>query len=175
MMMRKYAKRTTAVVAAAAMMVSVCAMPVSAADTDTKSTNVTYTVTESYAWSVPSTIEFTSSTDTVKADDDDGNTQKVKVTQNVISENTKLKITAAGSGNDNAFTIKTSKAVDILPYTIKVGASTDALAVNGTVLEVNAGTNTGSADLTFSLEKKTVEKAGNYNGSVIYTAAVVAQ
>lgn len=173
MMMRKYAKRTTAVVAAAAMMVSVCAMPVSA--TDTKSTDVTYTVTESYAWSVPSKIEFTSSTDTVKADDDDGNTQKVKVTQNVIGENTKLKITAAGSGTDNAFTIKTSKAVDILPYTIKVGASTDALAVNGTVLEVNAGTNTGSADLTFSLEKKTVEKAGNYNGSVIYTAAVVAQ
>lgn len=175
-MMKKYMNRAAAIATAAAMVFSASGMNVLAADNKTTdTTTVKYSVEESYTWSVPSEIEFTSTSDTVIANADSGNTQKVKVTKNVIAENKKLQIKAAGSGTSGAFTIQTNEAVRILPYSIKVGNAVDNLAVNGVVLEVNAGTNTGVADLTFTLTKDSVEQAGDYNGTVTYTAVVVSQ
>ena len=52
--------------------------------TTTASTNVEYVVTASYEWSVPSKITFTDTIAEVEANADTGDTQKVKVTKNII-------------------------------------------------------------------------------------------
>lgn len=156
------------------MMAPMASGTVLAAETP-KTTTVKYTVTESYEWSVPTTITFTSDNTTITAGDDSGATQKVKVTKNVIAEGTKLRITAKGSGTDGAFTIVPTGKSHTLAYTIKVDNASEALAVGGTVLDVAAGTNTGSTNLTFTLTKDNVEQAGEYTGTVSYSAEVVAQ
>lgn len=161
-MMKKYANKVVAAAMAVTMMVPMVCTSVMAADDNTKSTTVKYGVTTSYEWSVPSEIDFTNATDaTVTANDETGNTQKVKVTKNVIPEGQKLQITAKGSGTDGAFTIAaegTGKS-HILSYSIKSGNT--ELSVNGVVLAVNAGTNTGNAELTFKLTKDETEMADN--------------
>ena len=52
--------------------------------TTTASTNVEYVVTASYEWSVPSKITFTDTIAEVEANADTGDTQKVKVTKNIM-------------------------------------------------------------------------------------------
>ena len=47
------------------------------------------------------------------------------------------------------------------------------MAAGGTVLDVNAGTNTGNAVLKFELTKDNVERAGNYTGTVAYESSVI--
>lgn len=177
-MMKKYANKFMAATMAAAMMVSMGGMNVLAADT--KSTDVKYSVTEGYTWSVPSEIDFTAN-DTVTANAENGKQQKVMVTKNVIGVGKKLQITAKGSGANDAFSIvskndsASTNKEKVLNYSIKVESASTGLAVGETILELNAGTDTGSKALTFTLTKDSVEQAGDYNGTVTYTAAVVNQ
>lgn len=177
-MMKKYMNRAAAIATAAAMMFSASGINVLAADT--KNTTVKYSVTESYTWSVPSEIDFTAN-DTVTANAENGNPQKVMVTKNVIGVGKKLQITAKGSGTNDAFSIvskndsASANKEQVLYYSIMVEGSSSKLEVGKTILEVNAGKDTDSKALTFTLEKDTVEQAGDYNGTVTYTAAVVNQ
>lgn len=155
---------------AVSMMVPMMGMNVFAADAknDNATTNVKYTVQKSYTWSVPSEIDFNTNT-TVTTSGTNGNTQNVCVTKNVIPEKTKLHIIVS---NSNTFTI-TSEEGKTLNYTVKVGDSTQALTAGGTVLDVNAGTNDGSAVLKFELKKDAVERAGNYKGTVEFVSSVI--
>ncbi len=143
-----------------------------AADDITKTTEVKYQVEESYEWSIHTEIDFGknagSKTTVAKADN------AVAVTKNVLLEGNKLKITVKGSGTNGAFSINNGKT-EVLKYAINDGAAD--LAVDGTVLEVNAGTNTGSKALKFTLSTadRDSEIAGSYTGTVTYTAQVVAQ
>lgn len=168
--MKKYVNKILAAATAAAMMASMGGMGVMAEDT--KTTTVKYDVTQSYTWSVPSTIDFTNAADSkVTTSGTTGATQNVLVTKNVIPEGKKLQITAAGSGTDGAFTIVPKGKSHTLSYTLKAGST--AVTSGGSVLEVAAGTNTGSATLTFTLSKDATERADNYEGTVTYTVAVV--
>lgn len=169
-MMKKYTGKVLAATMAASMMVPMMGMNVFAADASTKSgtTNVKYDVQESYTWSVPTEIDFTNSA-TVTTNGDSGKTQNVCVTKNIIPEKKKLHIIVS---SNNKFTI-TSAEGKILNYTVKVGDSTEALTAGGTVLDVNAGTNTGNAVLKFELTKDDVERAGNYTGTVAYESSVI--
>lgn len=148
------------------------ASPVAMAETETstKETKVKYSVTETYEWNIHPEIDFGKDAGVNQAVNKNAN--KVSVTKNVLHEGAKLEIKVKGSGTGNAFTISNGKT-EVLSYAINDG-STD-LAVNGTVLEVAAGTNEGSKDLNFKLTtaNKKAEIAGNYNGTVSYTASIV--
>lgn len=63
----------------------------------------------------------------------------------------------------------------MLGYAVKSG--TNAVDVNGTVLDVNAGTNTGETKMDFKLSTttKAAEVAGQYEGTITYASSVVNQ
>lgn len=161
--------------AVAATMIATMGSSVWASDDPDHQTEVTYTVTQSYTWSVPSEITFTKDNATVTTGNSDG-PANVSVSENVIPENTKLQITAKGDTNDSSFYITNTNGT-VLKYDVKVGNSDTAMKPNGTVLEVKSGTNTASTPLTFALTKtangNTAEVPGTYTGNVAYTASVV--
>lgn len=166
MMMKKIVKRVLAAAMAVCMMAPMAGISVCAAALETtKNTTVSYTVSDSYEWSVPSNLTLV-----------DGAAElTVEASSCVISTGKKLSITAVGNGTDGAFTVALGGG-QTLGYTITVGNSADSLAVNGEVLAVNAGTTAGSAILKFKLaEDAAATMAGTYTGTVTYTASVVAQ
>lgn len=148
-------------------------------ETTSEETTVKYAVTEGYEWTIHSEIDFgadkgANSTE-VKGTSSDGN--KVEVTKNVIPNGKKLKITVAGSGDSNAFTIKNNDGVT-LDYTVNNGdTGASDLIPGGEVLSVAAGTNNGEKTMVFTLTTGagTAEVAGSYSGTVTYTAEVVNQ
>lgn len=160
------------------MAMPVCANEVNPATNDSQSTTLHYEVGSHYTWTIHSGIDF-------GKDGGTGNTlngtvktgeQKVKVTENVIEEGKKLHITAAGSGGDSkAFSVKIKDGVTTLNYAVKSGEN--AVDVNGTVLDVNAGTNADEVAMEFKLSTTTdtAEKAGTYEGTITYSASVVNQ
>lgn len=167
---------------AAAMMAAGGVSPVLAEQTaqDTsKDATLEYTVDETYEWSIHKGIDFGANAgvnQSVDKDVDKDNAKNtVAVTKNVLREGKKLHITLKGSGSDGAFTINNS-GTEVLSYAVK-GAAAGDIEVDGTVLDVASGTNAGSDVLTFTLSttNKQAEVAGEYTGSVTYTAAVVAQ
>ena len=139
---------------------------------DTKDTEVKYQVEESYEWSIHSEIDFGKNAGSKSSVEKENNA--VQVTKNVLLEGNKLKISVKGSGTSDAFSITNGKT-EVLSY--KINDGTSDLAVGGTVLEVNAGTNVGSKALKFTLAtaNREAEIAGSYTGTVTYTAEVVAQ
>lgn len=137
--------------------------------TTTGMTDVKYAVTESYEWTIHSEIDFGENAGVNKSVEKTGNT--VSVTKNIIPDGTKLQITVAGSGTDGAFEIKNGSTP--LTYTVKKGDN--GISSGGSVLDVSAGTNAADAALTFTLSTTTkgAEVAGDYKGTVTYTATVV--
>ena len=159
------------------MAMPVCAKEVNPAAADSQSTTLKYEVTSHYTWEIHSEIDFgknagvskTEVNGTVKTGE-----QKVKVSENVIEEGQKLHITAAGSGAEGAFTIKNGdKGTEVLNYAVTSGDK--AVGINGDVLDVLAGQNTGETAMGFKLSttKNAAEKAGSYTGTITYSASVV--
>ena len=153
---------------------NVFAKNVDPATVDSQETTLNYKVGSHYTWEIHSDIDFgkdggTNATlnGTVKTGE-----QKVKVTENVIEEGKKLHITAHGSGTDKAFTI-TNGSNTVLNYAVKSGDK--AVGVDGDVLDVVAGTNTGETVMDFKLSTTTdtAEKAGTYTGTITYASSVV--
>lgn len=187
----KLKKNLAAAVLAAAMVASL-ATPVFAEDGidlyETKSsdtTEVKYTVSESYTWSVPSEIDFTKN-ETVTTSGTTGNTQNVQVTKSVITPGKKLQIKineSSVTADKGGFGIKTTGVngkIVTLAYEVKAkeGAGdnyTKTLNVGDSVLEVKAGDDTGMTELQFTLKKADIEQAGTYTGTLTYTASVVDQ
>ena len=137
---------------------------------DTESTTVKYTVKEAYEWSIHSEIDFGESDGTKVNTTINNDNNTVKVTKNVISDGKTLNISVKGSGTDGAFEIANGNTK--LTYTIADGSTN--ISNGGTVLDVVAGTNEGSKDLTFTLTtgSGTAEVAGSYTGTVTYTASI---
>lgn len=158
-------------VAVAASMVTPMALTSVMADEPSKSTTVTYEVQQGYEWSVPTEIKFTADSDSVTTSGTTGATQDVQVTKNVIPNGKNLVISVTNTD----FKIATTDGAS-LNYKVSVkgtdGQFTELKNGNLNVLSVAAGTNTGSATLKFDLTKDSVEKAGNYSGTVSYSAAV---
>lgn len=143
------------------------------ADDNTKSANLKYQVTEGYEWSIHSEVDFGKDAGTNKTVDGTMETNTVAVTKNIIGDGKKLNITVAGSGTTGAFTIANGNTV--LAYDVAAGDQT--VLTGGTVLDVAAGTNKDSKVMTFTLHTTTdeAEVAGNYAGTVTYTAAIINQ
>ncbi len=158
------------------LMVALCVLTlgVAAEDPDTKGANVQYRVNESYTWAVHADIDFganagVNQTVNRNAAIEGGDAVGVAVTENVISDGKKLQIKVASQNNWRVVNGSTSLAYTATP------AGGSALANNDTVLEVPAGTNTGSKAIAFSLNtgSATAEVAGNYLDVLTYTAAIV--
>ena len=151
-----------------ALMVVPTVMPIMA--NDEKSTTVSYEVEQSYEWSIHSAIDFGSNAGVNQTVEKTGNV--VSVTENVIETGKTLNISVAGSGTDGAFTIENKSRTATLNYHVLDGSTEKA--TGSTVLSVEAGTKTGSKDLTFKLDTSTgtSEVAGNYSGTVTYIATI---
>lgn len=167
-----------AVIGAAAMIVpmtSTTGFCAESAQPTTKDTTLKYQVNEGYEWTIHTEINFGKNKGINQVVDGavtDDSAQKVTVTKNVISEGKKLHITAAGSGTDGAFQI-TNGGTEKLAYDVASGGN--AVGVNGDVLDVASGTNTSDTDMTFKLHTtdKAAEVAGDYQGTITYSASVV--
>lgn len=171
----KVSKKLLAAIMAAAMVIPMGTASAFAAETTQTSTtsgplstDVKYEVTQGYEWTIHSEINFGKDAGVNQTVTKEENT--VSVNKNVIPDGTKLNITVAGSGDDGAFTI--ANGATKLNYTIKNG--TTNIATGETVMDVAAGTNAASKDLTFTLTTGTgsAEVAGNYIGTVSYTATI---
>lgn len=142
------------------------------ADDSVKTTDVKYRADSHYTWNIHDAVDF--------GKDGGINHQivkqanKVSVTQNVIAEGQSLSISIQGNGDNNAFTISNGKT-EILDYTVK---KENTNVQTGTeILNVPAGTNTGSTNLTFTLNtrKTGAEVAGQYHGTVTYDASLISE
>ena len=218
----KLTKNAAALLLAASLAVSVCAMPVFATGAGTTpvmgsqkrdntndlggsgvvigSTNVYYKVTESYAWSVPITIDFgenagANNTSTVNAtlDEDDpgekakkesggaawkGTAPKVVVSKNVIGIGKKLQITVSTDYYDNDQFYVLSGTSEKLYYTVTkltpAGATGEKLTKDkNEVLSVDSGTDTANQALEFKLETAKGTNVSEKAGD--YTGVVVFQ
>lgn len=143
----------------------------------TQETTLKYVVGPHYKWSIHTDIDFGKNAGvgkTVNGAVTDKSDQKVKVLENVIEEGKKLHITAAGSGVGKAFSVSNGHNT-VLNYAVKSGDK--AVAVDGDVLDVLAGNNTGETAMDFKLSTTTdtAEKAGTYTGTITYSASVVNQ
>lgn len=139
------------------------------ADDDTKSTTAKYAVTEGYTWTIHDEVDFGSdkgvnSTSTVDK------AEGIKVTKNVIGDGKALSIKLA-SAND--YKVKNGAAE--LGYTVSKDAGATTLDAEAEVLKVAAGTNEATQALEFKLSTTTgaAEVAGNYSGTIGYTASIV--
>ena len=143
-----------------------CLSPVFAADTpeDDHLTNLSYTVDQSYKWSAPADITFTTNIDR------ESKTGAISVTENIIAGNETLKISIA---SDAVFQIK-SKEDSIRNY--KVLKDSDELSAGSLVLEVPSGRNEATQDLNFELQSvksgNTSQVAGTYTGTLNFVANI---
>lgn len=148
-----------------------------AADTTTTSTttgdlstNVKYHVDESYSWSIHSDIDFdknkAGAESTVNVTADNG----VKINKNVIGDGKKLSIKIK---DDQAFEIKNGSTTLTYKVYNSENASGTALKNGDEVVSAVAGTNEASTAMTFVLTTNTTEVAGDYTGTIAYTASIV--
>lgn len=167
----KYAKKVMAACAATALLATMATTSVFAIDSDsTASTNgtaeVKYTVAESYSWTVPADVTFTSTQGINETED---KTATVSVEKNVIPDGKSLNISISSK---NGFKVVNSGTS--LDYKVVKTGNTTALTNDDVILTVKAGVNTGSQELTFTLSTTTgtAEVAGTYTDTVTYTATV---
>lgn len=203
----KLTKKAASLLLAASLAVSVCATPVFATSAGTTlnrgskpvdtttvpgvgtgDTQVLYKVTESYAWSVPATIDFgedagVNNTSTVEANLGEnktgekakqngtawkGTAPKIMVTKNVIGVGKELQITFDTTylAENGEFYVATSGGAEKLYYTVTkldaTGGTGEVLSKTNTkVLSVPAGTNTAEQALVFTLSTAANNAAGN--------------
>ena len=119
------------------------------------STDVTYTSNAAYTVTIPATVAL-------------GETATISAENVVLNAGEQLNVTLSGtSETDNAFKLTT--ATDSLTYTVSKGE--DSVSVGDVVLNVAAGTTSGSSDLKFN-EPATTPNAGDYTGTVTFTISV---
>lgn len=196
----KLTKNAAALLLAASLAVSVCATPVFAENppvkngTDVQSTGesittptaekqactqLKYTVTEGYTWSIPADINFGQNNTVTAANKTE--TGKVTVKNCKIKQGYTLKIKMAGNGGQystettDGFKIKTADDAS-LEYDVQKGTTTLTNVLSGgEVLELVAGNDNAEETLTFTLktqksETNAAEIAGEYIGYAIFTA-----
>lgn len=129
---------------------------------DDKSSNITYTIDSTYEWTIHSNLSL----------NDGSTTGEVKVNSANIATTDTLVITVKGNGTDNAFTMKDQNGTgsNVISYTVKNGET--FVTTGGTVLTLTSSeTAPKTTTLTFALASSNV-KAGNYKGTVTYTATL---
>jgi hypothetical protein len=146
---------------------------VSAAEADTKNTQVQYQVTEAYEWDIHANINFGSNAGVgqsiERTKDSADNDAEISVTGTRIADGKKLVISISSANTFHVVNGGTS-----LAYTVKKSAAGAALANGDSVLELNAGAAGGSQGLIFTLNtgSSAGEVAGSYSDTLTYTATI---
>lgn len=115
-------------------------------------TQVKYNVASSFTWEIHTDIDFgknagVNQTVNKTAELSDDSLLGVRVNSNVIPDSTKLVISM-----DSNNTFKVVNGNTSLSYTVSKTSGGDALEASDSILEVPAGTNTGSQALYFELD-----------------------
>lgn len=205
----KLTKKAAALLLAASLAVSVCATPVFAApvtngdhvqdstigekidennigNSKQACTELKYTVTEGYTWSIPADITFDSNHGVTA--ENMSKPDKVKVWNCRLKNDYRLEITIAGNGGQydketsGGFKVKTAEGAT-LNYTVQKGVAAPSgsgltpVTSGAEILTLPAGTDKEEETLTFTLETHKddttlAEKAGVYIGYAIFTATV---
>lgn len=164
------------------MTMPVCANEVNPATNDSQNTTLTYTVTSHYTWTIHSAIDFDKYKEPgrvgieVRSDEN-----FIEVSENVIPEGTRLRITVNGDGDDHgAFEIRSRKGNGGIKFTYSVVSKVHPTPFNPSdeVLSVPAGENEKTVEMGFVLYNVPFNNAnaliaGNYLGHIIYTANIV--
>ena len=116
----------------------------------TQTTTVTYTKTESYTWSVPTTA--------ITA----GSEGEVTASNVIIPHGKALTINVSGLDRDNNMTLEDTTQ----------SANTIKAKVTFTALVVDAGSTDGSSQTVQVAEPTGVTSAGTYTGTLTFTASV---
>ena len=160
--MVKAKKMILASVTAAAMATAM--LPAMAFAAENHETNVSYTVSESYSWTVPANVTFAQNADT----DTQIPTDEVTVSSNIIKAGTSTQISLASS---NLFKVTSSEGAE---RSFTVGKDSDnAFNAGDAVLTVASGTGVGNQALTFKLQQPAngvAKQAGVYSGTVTFEA-----
>ena len=149
-----------------------CVATVLADEPDTKTTDVSYTVEESYEWTVPSDTEFTALATDQKLEDE------VSVIKCLIADKNVLKISL--DDTDGANDMLLEYAGDKVAYEVALTEGGDALAAGDLVLKVASGelapTGEGSTKTQNVYGKITgsPKKAGTYEDTLTFVANVIA-
>lgn len=128
-------------------------------------TTLTYEVDPSFTVTIPDAVSLS------KADGTGSST--VKVSAGVLipfGEVLTVKVSSAQYG-DSSFRLKTAVTDDYLKYTIKLGAATEALANNATVLTISEK-NAADTTVTLNYAAETPTKSGEYTDKLTFTVAV---
>ena len=135
-------------------------------------TKLTYNIPQTYSWTIPNDITFTSDTGT--------DTGAVGVTNCYINNGATLNIAIAPADSEenatteDAFVLDSTEGAKYAYEVTKTNAQGTALAKDDVVLTVTGGVaNTGTQNLTFTLKgDQQFKTAGNYTGNVKFTASV---
>lgn len=134
-----------------------------AENTTSGETELSYTVAESYTWAAPADITFDQNANS------NSKSGTFEVTENVIAYGKKLSIKIA---DDEDFKlVDTASPSNTRDYKITKGGA--ELAAGDVVLEVAAGTNTGTQDVSFELQSVGVQKAGTYTGTANFVSSII--
>ena len=154
----KKTKRFLATIMALAAVSAIAPVSAFATDYDAEGnalTDVTWTSNAAYTVTIPATVAL-------------GNTATIEAENVNLNAGEQLNVTLSGTSDaENAFKLTT--ATDSLTYTVSKGD--DNVAVGDVVLNVTAGTQTGSSILAFN-EPATTPNAGDYTGTVTFTVSV---
>lgn len=162
------------------MTMPVCAKEVNPARNDSQSTNLKYEVTSHYKWEIHSEVDFGDEEEFYGGISGNLDNKVIKVSENVIPEGTRLRITVNGDGDDHgAFEIRSRKGNGGIKFTYSVVSKVHPTPFNPSdeVLSVPAGENEKTVEMGFVLYNVPFNNAnaliaGNYLGHIIYTASI---
>ena len=124
---------------------------------DFRTLEILYSVEPTYTVTIPTKVTL-------------GETAEIKAENVVVAKDYQVEVALTGtSGDDNAFTLKTTEGAEI-SYTVEKDGN--PISLNDTVLTVNPTTaNNGSTALSFTAPAS-VKYAGTYTGTVTFTVSV---
>lgn len=164
--------KTKKVVAAglSALMMMTSTTSVFAAESGDKSTTLNYQVSSRYDWMIHSAIDFGADAGPNSTVERTENNQ-VKVLENVIPENYYLCIRVKNKDENGKLVLTNGKSENLL---CDVGWKDKDVSWGDSLIHLAAGENTATQEMAFRLNTKkgSAEVAGEYNGTVVYEAAV---
>ena len=164
--------KTKKIIAAglSALMMMTSTTSVFAAESGDKSANLNYQVSSSYDWIIHSAIDFGADAGPSTTVERTENNQ-VKVLKNVIPEDYYLCIRVKNKDENGKLVLTNGKSENLL---CDVGWKDKDVSWGDSLIHLAAGENTATQEMAFRLNTKkgSAEVAGEYNGTVVYEAAV---
>lgn len=167
-------KKLGAVALSAIAIMTPCATTVSAEETKSGDTTVTYTQVDSgsWEWTIPGQSGETSSAIDLT---NGAQTGELKVTDASIPANRKIDVTASGDGTDGAFIMQTSDKTKSYGFSLSYteNSETKSVTPKTTILLSYAAADSGEKSTTVTFTPDSTKPAvGEYSGKVTFTSTL---